>query len=373
MDNQLNIIDEDINPKERPFFSAIVSCYNSDPNKIKELLDSIYDAGMPTRTEIIIADDRSDNKEYLEIVTKYKNKFSDIILTDVPNKCDDGTELIHCPGNTKETGARVATGEWITFIDHDDIFAENAFKIVYDAILESKEQYVVNTIALEINPETNEIIRSMDHALNWMHGKFYNLDNFWNKYNFHFPTNLQSHEDIAISSMTLCKIHELKNEEHFWVDEYTYKWRAWKDSTSRSHYLNNNKNNETFLEFYFYDYIKSTLGVYLENFDSLSKENKLTDENIKFYIRMYIDVILYMYFYIQSFKFNRGLTFNIEREYVVKQHIKNFYSKFDVDPSFIYRLVSENKAIWYNAIRENAIVATGFFIEIDSFIDFISK
>lgn len=376
-----NVVDTDSNPKEivenekkRAFFSAVVSCYNSNPDRIRELLESIYNAGCPQDTEVVIADDRSDNKEYLEVVKEYKDKFLDIVLTDVPDKCDDGeTELIHCPGNTKETGARAATGEWVTFIDHDDVFADNAFITVKNAISESGEKYMVNTNFVEIDPEKNEVIKEMIHAFNWMHGKFYNLDNFWKAFDFHFPTNLQSHEDIAISSKVHCVIYRLKQEADFWVEAVTYVWRAWKDSTSRIHYVNNNNDDRTYLEFYFYDYIASTLGIYIDDFNKIVSENKLTEADVDFHVKMYADVILYMYFYIQAFKFSRGLNSNIEYEYVVKQHIRNFYATFKVDPGFLYNLVTSDNAAWYNAVRMSAANATGYFVEIDPFLDFISR
>lgn len=375
-----NVIDTDTNPKEiiedenkRPFFSVVVSCYNSNHDRIRELLNSVVNAGCPDITEVVIADDRSTDKEYLEVVKEFEDKFLKVTLTDVPDETDDGTKLIHCPGNTKETGARVASGEWITFIDHDDLFTDNAFKDVYNAINEDKEQYMVNTNFVELDPINKEIIKEMNHTYNWMHGKFYNLDNFWKAFDFHFPTNLQSHEDIAISSKTHCEIYRLKKDSNYWIDTFTYVWRAWPDSTSRIHYVNNNQDDRTYLEFYFYDYIASTLGVYNKDFDNLVVNNQLTEEDIDFHVKMYADVILYMYFYIQAFKFTRGLDSNVEYEYVVKQHIRNFYAKFKVDPGFLYRLVTDNNAMWYNAVRVSATNATGGFVEVDTFIDFISK
>ena len=192
-------------------------------------------------------------------------------------------------------------------------------------------------------------------------------------FNIHFPTNLQSHEDIAISSKVHCVIYRLKQEADFWVEAVTYVWRAWKDSTSRIHYVNNNNDDRTYLEFYFYDYIASTLGIYIDDFNKIVSENKLTEADVDFHVKMYADVILYMYFYIQAFKFSRGLNSNIEYEYVVKQHIRNFYATFKVDPGFLYNLVTSDNAAWYNAVRMSAANATGYFVEIDPFLDFISR
>lgn len=370
---------------KRPFFSIIIPCYNSNPENIKELFASIYNAGCNDDLEIIVANDRSTELEFLNIINGYnKNINSEYVIpapyrfnikvVDVPEQLDDGTKVIHCPGNTKEVGALNATGKWITFIDHDDIFCENAFEIIKNAIETSGEQYMVNSNFKEYDPVNNRPLQDMIHSYNWMHGKFYNLDNFWRAFNFHFPFNLDSHEDIAISSKVHCEIYKLKKEQDFWIEDFTYVWRAWPNSTSRVYYNKEVNKNITYLEFYFYDYIAATLGVYMNRFNELKAQNSVTEDDILFYVHMYADVILYLYFYIQGFKFGRPIKdFDFEKEFVVKHYIKTFYNTFGVDPVFLYNMVTENYAAWYNSVRESAAIGVGNFVETDSFFDFISK
>lgn len=48
---------------------------------------------------------------------------------------------VHCPGNTRKDGWKHASGDWITFIDHDDAFIEGAFQLVYNTVKNSNEKY----------------------------------------------------------------------------------------------------------------------------------------------------------------------------------------------------------------------------------------
>ena len=80
----------------------------------------------------------------------------------------------------------------------------------------------------------------MKQARNWCHGKFYNVDNFWKKYNFHFKKNLKSHEDIYISACTIYYLHLLTNDKYLALNFNTMLWRAWPESLSRRTYNQNN-------------------------------------------------------------------------------------------------------------------------------------
>ena len=363
---------------ERPFFSVIIPCYNSKPERIKELLDTVVNGGCPKETEIVISDDRSTDKTFLDTVKEYEDKFFEITITEVPDKNEDGTELIHCPGNTRQNGVNVAKGEWVTFIDHDDIFGDDAFKIVKDGIRKSGEQHYVCSNIIQLDPKTGEEIKEI-HAFNWMHGKFYNLDNFWNKYGIKFKTNLFGNEDITVSAKVNCIINKLNkgkvddplNIPTFWIEEFIYIWRSWEDSTSNISY-----NDKNYMEVYFHDYIDGVLGTYIDDYNELKEKGELEEFDIKFHKMMQTDLILYMYFYIQSFKFNHINDLDPNIECKAKTHIKNYYKRFDTTSIDLYEYIDnfyEERGRWYNDILINAKRAVGPFIEVDSFFDFISK
>jgi glycosyltransferase involved in cell wall biosynthesis len=97
---------------KRPFFSIIVPCYNTPLQYIKDLLSSIVDGGCNDELEIVIADGGSTDKSYQDEIENFKKEYSIPIITiTMPDVNEDGVELLHCPGNTREYGSYYANGE----------------------------------------------------------------------------------------------------------------------------------------------------------------------------------------------------------------------------------------------------------------------
>ena len=352
---------------KRNFFSIIIPCYNTKTENIQRLLRSIEDQNMSDDIEIIISNDRSTETDFLKVVEEYidQNKLN-IKIIDVP----DDKDLIHCPGNTRETGVSIATGEWITFVDHDDELISDTFKDIKKMILRSEEQYVVSCNFYEVNPyDECKILNEFVHTGNWMHGKFYNLDNFWKAKNFHFKSDLQTHEDIYISCKTICELHRLNRESPTYLEIFCLKWYAWKDSTSRLLY-----NKAYFVERFFADYIKSTIDFYLEDYIYAVNVLKDTSEkNVYDHIRSCIDVLMYLYFYVQGFKFRNPNNYVIENEFLAKLYVRKVYETFGINADFIYECVIQNNSDWYNRVRDYAKIGAGNFIETYTFYDFLTK
>ena len=113
------VLEAQVPIKTRPFFSIIISCYNSRKT-LGTLLESIVNQHMGHDIEVVISDDHSTER-YDDIIALYDGKL-DFVFTQTEYNC--------CPGNTREAGAQAATGEWITFADHDDAFIEDVYCIV---------------------------------------------------------------------------------------------------------------------------------------------------------------------------------------------------------------------------------------------------
>lgn len=364
--------------KNRPFFSIIIPCYNTKPERMRELLESIYKGECPDTTEVIISDDRSTDKTFLDIVNEYKDKFYNVIITEVPDKNKDGIELIHCPGNTRQNGVEKANGQWVSFIDHDDLYVEGALKKVKETIEKENEQYFVCSNFYQIDPYSNEKKEEMIHTSNWMHGKFYNLDNFWKKYNIHFRTNLFGNEDICVSAQVNCIWYRLNkdktdNPSHIptlWIEDFTYIWRSWEDSTSNLMYEGTD-----YMEKFFDNYMNATIDTYIEDYNNLVKSGNITEYDIEFHRMIHADVILYMYFYLQSFKFNHSNDYDLNIEFTIKKHIKDYYKRFNTTCIDLFNYIEyhEERGKWYCDVWESVKYGVGPFIEVDSFFDFISK
>ena len=142
------------------------------------------------------------------------------------------TEINGGPGPSRQRGIEHATGEWITFIDQDDEFLPDVFSQIREKIEEFPEiKTMVNTPFYIINAKTKETTQYLPDADNWVHGKFYHLDNFIRKYNIHFCEDLYSHEDIYFS--TLVKGELNCNElSYIQCNVPSYNWYTYGDSLS---------------------------------------------------------------------------------------------------------------------------------------------
>lgn len=362
----------------RPFFSIIIPCYNSEPDKIKELFDSIIKAGCSDITEIIISDDRSTDKSYLDTVKKYNDKFHSIKIVSVPELDIFGNELINCPGNTRENGVNNATGEWITFVDHDDILLKNGLTKVKKAIENNDEKYFVSTLLEINNTNTNEIYILDDiRSYNWMHGKFCNLDSFWKAFNVHFISNLKSYEDIALTSKIKCIVNT-RVESITVLDFPIYQWRKFPNSLSHTRYGTESQEDYTnFIYNYFDDFMTAAPTVYVNDYNELVESNNLDEKSKDFHKYIQADIILYMYFYIQVFKYRYGNRINTHYEADAKKYIHEYLNRFQMLPCHLYDYVcavnDTGYELWFTTIRKIIVQEMGYLVETDTFYDFISK
>ena len=267
----------------RPFFSVVVPCYNSR-HTIGKLLSSIVDQQMEyDEIEVILSDDHS-TESYEDIVEEYKK---------VLNIIQVQTDYNYCPGNTRQRGVDAATGKWIVFADHDDEFYPDVFKQVKKDILDSgvNTMYISQFVKISIDGRT---IPMNSHG-GWTHGKFFNNDNFWKKYNLYYIKDLKSHEDISISSR-VNYIRQSNPELLFCESKLTtYKWNENPNSLSNRQYETADGYSRNFIDVYFLDYLKSTIGVFWEEY--LRNNKKQTDKN--FMATTFANIMLYGYFYLQ--------------------------------------------------------------------------
>jgi glycosyltransferase involved in cell wall biosynthesis len=145
--------------ENRAFFSIIIPCYNTKPDNMRMLLESIKNQNIADDIEVVIADDRSTQIDFYDVIEEYKNILN--IKTTISS-----SEAAHCPGNTREAGASIATGEWITFVDHDDELIEDTYKKIKEEILKAGEQYVASCNFYEVDPYNGNILNEFCHVGN---------------------------------------------------------------------------------------------------------------------------------------------------------------------------------------------------------------
>lgn len=327
---------------KRPFFSIVIPCYNSR-NVIKPLLDSIVQQKMDFfDIQVIISDDCS-TESYQDIIDKYLNLlYITQVKTDY-NCC--------CPGNTRQKGVDNAIGQWLCFADHDDMFIPESLSSVKQAILENGCKTVFSTKFLKKGLNSEQLIE-MPQFAGWTHGKFYNLDNLWNKYNIHYIKDMASHEDIYVSTqMQYFRI--AYNLDYYTSNIYTYIWYQYPESLSSQRY--NYKGKERlFLDTFFIDYIQATSGVFYKMYKKYGKAKEEVFQCL-------VEVILYSYFYTQ---YNRYITpeylsenYDQIRKYL--QILKNQFNYFIMDIYNYYRNQYPDK---YKKVAQMAVPQTAWFV-----------
>ncbi|MDC0253300.1 glycosyltransferase [Bacteriovoracales bacterium] len=112
-----------------PFISVIIPTFNSE-NFIEETLLSVFKQTYQN-FEVIVSDDGSSD----QTIKKVKNlhtKFPQIKLTILQNKHSG-------PGENRNKGVAKSSGEWISFLDSDDLWKENKLQLTSEVI--EKKQF----------------------------------------------------------------------------------------------------------------------------------------------------------------------------------------------------------------------------------------
>ncbi len=108
--------------------SIIVPCYNQS-KYIRECLDSIYNQTYPAEyLEIILVDDGSTD-DTPTIIKGYESKHQNNTLVILCEENSGGY-----PGKVRNTGLMYASGEYIVFIDSDDVVDSRYIERLYDSI-----------------------------------------------------------------------------------------------------------------------------------------------------------------------------------------------------------------------------------------------
>lgn len=335
--------------EQRPFYSIIIPCYNSRKT-LGKLLASIVAQNMNDDLEVILADDCS-SESYQKVVEEYKEILS---IRQIQ------TDYNFAPGNTREKGVRIAEGEWVCFADHDDEFVPGTLKEIQEKILETGENQFVIANFYEMHPDTREVIRTMERTGNWMHAKFYHLDNFWKRYDIHFKKDLLTHEDICVSSQVNCA-SAMSGKPPLFLDTFCYCWMSRPTTISREKY-----GDHSFLEVFFKDYIEATGYTYYQQFLKYGMSSEYA------YAAM-VEVLVYCYFYLQGMKFHQPHNWLRDNEQYVREYLIKIKEVFHVANREIYNFVAKNDAKMYMEVKEVAHIGVGPFLETETFLQFLDK
>ena len=264
------------------------------------------------------------------------------------------------PGNTRAKGVTIATGEWLAFADHDDIYYDGALAKVKQGIIDKDEKYFAFGDFNGVN-EKGEVIRKFEQTLNWCHAKFYNFDNLWKPQDIHFIKDLKSHEDIAICTQVTCAIIAMGLPNYTYFHFPVYAWTDNPQSVSHAKYtVDTESGPREFLEVFFADYIQSTGYIYLEEFRS----HRIKIVNV---VKGVLEIMCYCYFYMQGFQFRRPDDYYKENLIHAGNFIRECKKTLNMTNDSIYAAVSSNNAYMYYQIRALADPGSGRYMPVQTF------
>lgn len=331
------------------FLSVIVSCHNCK-EYIERVLNSIVIQNFKD-CEIILSDDNSTDN-FMELVTPYTNLL-DIKYYKV------GNHKYHCPGNTRIDGWKHASGDWITFMDHDDEFISGAFKLLYNTVMTSPDKNNFFFSPVQQVKESGEPVRQLD-AITWLHGNFYNrkwlLEN-----NINFKEDLRGNEDLYFNN--LVHGHITGQNAKFWSSSKPlYKWYV----NSKS--LSNSQPEGTdcgYTEKYFNDYVTA-------NVETSENLIKLYPDKLPYFKEMIARNIVNVYFYYERalYLFKDKEIINnmlLSCKYIYNSYINVFKGKEEEIISYAYKNADD-----FVAWRELVFSLSGKFIENHSFKEFLN-
>jgi glycosyltransferase involved in cell wall biosynthesis len=237
LDNEILTKDEErflknkiLNFKYMPLVSIVMPVYNSDIGFLEQAINSVLKQSY-NNWELCIADDFSSNKNVLLILKKFEKK-------------DNRIKVVYRKSNghiseASNSALKIAQGEWITFLDHDDILNEHALF------------YIVNSI--NDNPNIKLIYSDEDKILE---NTFLRSDPYfktdWNKELFYgqnyilhmacykkdiinviggFRVGFEGSQDY---DLTLRYIEKIQDHEISHVPRILYHWRISDLSTSKN-------------------------------------------------------------------------------------------------------------------------------------------
>lgn len=114
--------------------SVIVPAYNS-ADFICETLDNLLEQTLKDIEIVVVNDGSTDNTE--EIIKQYCQKHGNVVLVNQPN---GGVS------SARNHGLEVATGEYVCFLDADDIYSKNSLEAFYNRAKEKNADVVIGRL-----------------------------------------------------------------------------------------------------------------------------------------------------------------------------------------------------------------------------------
>lgn len=107
------------------YISVVIPIHNTKKEYLIECIESILNQTFIS-FEVICVDDASDNIDTVEILNKYDNMYSEISIVSLEKQ--SGAAI------SRNKGLELARGEYIFFLDSDDVFEPDFFEKMYEKV-----------------------------------------------------------------------------------------------------------------------------------------------------------------------------------------------------------------------------------------------
>ncbi|CAM2942742.1 CDP-glycerol glycerophosphotransferase family protein [Dellaglioa algida] len=310
--------------------SIVVPIYNIS-NYLEECLSSFLVQGIDNYEVIMVNDGSTDNSG--EIAKRYEDKYENYKLLDQKN---GGL------GYARNSGAAAATGDYLTFVDSDDIIPDNSYEKMLNIIEKSHSDFIIgNVVRFNSRKSYGSVLHKrifredmvgtnihdtpelINDTTAW--NKVFNI-NFWRENDFKFPEGML-YEDIPVS----IPAHAMAKKVDILTD-ITYKWRARDAGDSSITQQRSSVDN-------FSDRMKAINSVR----QFFAKQNISQSLNDIFdYKNFQFDFPLYMYLMNDVDEDYQAIFFSTIQEYFPKIS-KEVFLKIALKNRIQYQLIVENK------------------------------
>lgn len=217
-------------PSQLPKLSVVVPVYNVAAY-LGECLDSILDQDFP-RLEVVMVDDGSTDGS-AAVAAEYARRYTNVVVITCVNSG---------PGAARNLGIAHAKGEFLAFVDSDDLLLPRAFDLLLSTLEESSSDFVVGSVQRPVDGALVEAPfmralhrqRRLGLAIDdkpemitdcFVWNKLFRRS-FWDRAGLRFPTGVRYEDQVTITEAYL------RADAFDVVRRPVYLWRVRADGSS---------------------------------------------------------------------------------------------------------------------------------------------
>ena len=335
------------------FCSIIIPVYNPNIQRFSYLLECLNRQTCKDFKVYFVNDCSSESGFREEILNTLKD--------DVVYEILDLEENIG-QGLARQKAIDLSDDDWVTFVDQDDGFVDEAIERAKRIIEESGCEFLLSTQSIVANDRnwtsTNEYV--IENCVSVLHGKFYKREQLL-KYNIHFTDKVRAHEDTFFQNLMYSYFMlapELNSEKvNVLCDDITYIWYLWSDSTSHSRVFDNvHLGNISYLESSMREYVIATLESYKE------VKNKYPVNDDYLYSK-FSSFLYFTYWFEQSFEYFNPLLWKKDNLVYIREAVRFIMNEFGLSS---YReltdILIDIPGVYYFTFNEVFTNVDGYFV-----------